>query len=128
MPVSRKISLFGKLQRGRSPSFELFQLEMYGLHLTGILRLVWIIRNKTSSLFSAKSQYCLKSASYEYIKCFIGEKQNLFPLRFRQYIRKPLPRKRYSTTNSSILMMSSSVYLLYIGIKWFLNKNGSSGS
>ena len=27
--VSRKISLFGKMQRGRSPSFELFQLDMY---------------------------------------------------------------------------------------------------
>ena len=26
--VSRKISLFGKMQRGRSPSFELFQLDM----------------------------------------------------------------------------------------------------
>ena len=31
MPVSRKISLFGKLQRGRSPSLELFQLDMYGI-------------------------------------------------------------------------------------------------
>ena len=29
--VSRKISLFGKMQRGRSPSFELFQLDMYGM-------------------------------------------------------------------------------------------------
>ena len=29
--VSRKISLFGKMQRGRSPSFELFQLDMYAL-------------------------------------------------------------------------------------------------
>ena len=28
--VSRKISLFVKMQRGRSPSFELFQLDMYG--------------------------------------------------------------------------------------------------
>ena len=28
--VLRKISLFGKMQRGRSPSFELFQLDMYG--------------------------------------------------------------------------------------------------
>ena len=27
--VSRKISLFDKMQRGRSPSFELFQLDMY---------------------------------------------------------------------------------------------------
>ena len=27
--VSRKISLFRKMQRGRSPSFELFQLDMY---------------------------------------------------------------------------------------------------
>ena len=27
--VSRKISLFGKMQRGRSPSFELFQLDLY---------------------------------------------------------------------------------------------------
>ena len=44
--VSRKISLFGKIQRGRSPSFELFQLDMYGnwkiyalhyyIHLTNI--------------------------------------------------------------------------------------------
>ena len=29
--VSLKISLLGKMQRGRSPSFELFQLEMYVL-------------------------------------------------------------------------------------------------
>ena len=28
--VSRKISLFSKMQRGRSPSFELLQLDMYG--------------------------------------------------------------------------------------------------
>ena len=27
--VSHKNSLFGKMQRGRSPSFELFQLDMY---------------------------------------------------------------------------------------------------
>ena len=27
--VSRNISLFGKMQRGRSPSFELNQLDMY---------------------------------------------------------------------------------------------------
>ena len=27
--VSRKISLFGKIKRGRSPSFELLQLDMY---------------------------------------------------------------------------------------------------
>ena len=27
--VSRKISLFDKMQRGRSPSFEFFQLDMY---------------------------------------------------------------------------------------------------
>ena len=27
--ASRKISLFGKMQRGKSPSFELFQLDMY---------------------------------------------------------------------------------------------------
>ena len=26
---SRKISLFGKMKRGRSPSFELFKLDMY---------------------------------------------------------------------------------------------------
>ena len=26
--VSRKISLFGRMQRGKSPSFELFQLDM----------------------------------------------------------------------------------------------------
>ena len=32
--VSRKISLFGKMQRGRSPSFELFQLDMYALLVT----------------------------------------------------------------------------------------------
>ena len=30
--VSRKISLFGKMQRGRSPSFELFQLDMYAVY------------------------------------------------------------------------------------------------
>ena len=30
--VSRKISLFGKMQRGRSPSFGLFQLDMYALY------------------------------------------------------------------------------------------------
>ena len=34
--VSRKISLFGKMQRGRSPSFELFQLDMYGLYIWGV--------------------------------------------------------------------------------------------
>ena len=27
--ISRKFSLFGKMQRGRSPSFELYQLDMY---------------------------------------------------------------------------------------------------
>ena len=34
MPVSLKISLFGKLQRGRSPSFELLQLDMYLINFT----------------------------------------------------------------------------------------------
>ena len=36
--VLRQISLFGKMQRGRSPSFELFQLDMYVIlqHLTDI--------------------------------------------------------------------------------------------
>ena len=29
--VLRKISLFGKMQRGRSSSFELLQLDMYGI-------------------------------------------------------------------------------------------------
>ena len=31
--VSRKISLFGKIQRGSSPSFEFFQLDMYAYML-----------------------------------------------------------------------------------------------
>ena len=31
--VSHKISLFGKMQRGRSPSFELFQLDMYAVRV-----------------------------------------------------------------------------------------------
>ena len=30
--VSRKISLFSKMQRGRSPSFELLQLHMYAIN------------------------------------------------------------------------------------------------
>ena len=29
--TSRKISLFGKMQGGRSPSSELIQLDMYGI-------------------------------------------------------------------------------------------------
>ena len=40
--VSRKISLFGKMQRGRSPSFELFQLDMY-VNLTFILKPIALI-------------------------------------------------------------------------------------
>ena len=40
--VLRKISLFYKMQRGRSPSFELFILDMYAymtkIHLTVMLR------------------------------------------------------------------------------------------
>ena len=42
MPVSRKISLFGKLQTGRSPSFELFQLDMYAF---------WLARLKGSNVY-----------------------------------------------------------------------------
>ena len=38
--LSRKISLFGKVQRGRSPSFELFQLDMYDLEICKILTLL----------------------------------------------------------------------------------------
>ena len=45
---SRKISLFGKIKRGRSPSFELFQLDMYGIERFGIARLTltldWMIQ------------------------------------------------------------------------------------
>ena len=38
--VFRKISLFGKMQRGRSPSFELFQLDMYALTTVECTRIV----------------------------------------------------------------------------------------
>ena len=38
--VSRKISLFGKMQRGRSPSFELFQLDMYAYMYMATLDLI----------------------------------------------------------------------------------------
>ena len=41
--VSPKISLFGKMQRGRSPSFELLQLDMYGHVFLVIESLLFII-------------------------------------------------------------------------------------
>ena len=38
--VSCKISLFGKMQRRRFPSFELFQLDMYDFTLTKLTQML----------------------------------------------------------------------------------------
>ena len=56
--VSRKNSLFGRMQRGRSPSFELFQLDMYEIYID-YLECTNVPAQKTRNLAVQKSS-CYK--------------------------------------------------------------------
>ena len=60
--VSRKISLFGKMQRGRSPSFELFQLDMYAIET--VIEASWEFASFTVSIEITANQ----SKPWLYIK------------------------------------------------------------
>ena len=106
-----------------------FDLKLRGIHLTEIIIKVWVIRlmDKMSSMYlyvklnsdanrflPAKSKDCMNSASYEYMLARRGAK--LVPMGMPIICWETFPAKTtkmLSTRNSSILIMSSSVYMFF---------------
>ena len=68
--VSRKISLFSKMQRGRSPSFELLQLDMYDRHIVTWNKIWHIKSQNTCEVCNRHVEYIVSQIIWLDIKQF----------------------------------------------------------